>query len=129
MHKIEKKSYGFRLTFTDAVSAEEMKQWVEDSKAALKGNAGSFGVFVDMRTLRPLSHDAQTFLKTGQKLYKDKGLQRSVVVLNSAVLTMQFKRLAKETGIYAWERYIDASTHPDWEELGIKWIENEIDPD
>ena len=33
-----------------------------------------------------------------------------------------FKRLAKETGIYEWERYIDASSHPNWEEDAMKWI-------
>ena len=34
-----------------------------------------------------------------------------------------------ETGIYEWERYIDASKTPKWEEIGIEWLVNNIDPD
>lgn len=65
----------------------------------------------------------------GSKEYKSKGMKRSVVILDSAIMAMQFKRLAKDTGIYEWERYIDASTHSNWEKLGEEWIVNGIDPD
>ncbi len=49
-------------------------------------------------------------MEEGQKEYKERGMTRSVVILDSAIMAMQFKRLAKDTGIYQWERYIDAST-------------------
>ena len=129
MHKIEKKSYGFKLTFGDSITADEMNEWVEESKRALVGKSGRFGVFVDMRTLKPLASATQEVMKKGQKLYKDKGLERSVVILNSPTLTMQFKRIAKETGIYQWERYVDASSHPDWEKTALNWIEKGVDMD
>jgi hypothetical protein len=51
------------------------------------------------------------------------------VILENAVITLQFRRLAKETGIYNWERYIDASKHKDWEKIGLDWVERGIDPD
>ncbi len=69
-----------------------------------------FGVFVDMRTLATLQPDAQQAMQEGQLLYREAGMQRSVVIVNSAVLAMQFKRLAKQTGIYEWERYLNAAT-------------------
>lgn len=56
-------------------------------------------------------------------------MQRSAVVLSNAILTLQFKRIAKETGIYEWERYIDASKNPNWEEIATDWLEKAIDPD
>ena len=129
MYKIDKTYYGFKLTFGDFIKEDEMKQWVEESRSALSGAPASFGVFVDMRTLKPLPPGAQSYMEEGQKLYKDKGMKRSVVILNSASIQMQFKRLAKESGIYAWERYIDASNTPNWEKVGVDWIMNGVDPD
>jgi len=65
----------------------------------------------------------------GLQLYKGKGMQRSAVILNSTVTTMQFKRLAKESGIYQWERYIDASKTANWTDVAVAWVKDGIDPD
>lgn len=128
MYKIEKKDFGYQLTFGGFIKADEMKTWVEESKRVLALSPSKFGIFVDMRELKPIASDAQKFMEEGQKLYQEKGMTRSVVVLNSAVTKMQFQRIARETGIDEWERYIDASSMPDWEKVGINWIENSVDP-
>ncbi len=129
MYSIEKKDYGFKLTFSDFIKADEMARWVDESKKALAGAPKEFGIYVDMRTLKPLPAESQKVMETGQKLYKQKGMTRSVVILSSATLTMQFKGIAKETGIYSWERYIDASKTSNFEKVGVDWIKNGIDPD
>jgi len=129
MYNIEKKDFGYKLTFSGTVEAAEMANWVKDAEKALASQAGPFGVFVDMRALNPLSNDAKAEMEKGQKLFKQKGMQRSVVILNSAIVTMQFKKIAKETGIDAWERYIDASNAPDWEAKGIAWLKNGTEPE
>ena len=79
--------------------------------------------------MKPLDNDTQNEMVSGQKLYKQKGMERSAVILASAIITSQFKRLAHDSGIYAWERYIDASSHPDWEKIAENWISKGIDPD
>lgn len=129
MYKIEKEDYGFKLTFGDFIKAEEMMAWVDESKNALAAAPNEFGVFIDMRTLKPLPADTQAHMEEGQRLYKGKGMIRSAVVLASATTKMQFKRIAQETGIYEWERYIDASSVPNWEKAGVSWISEGIDPD
>lgn len=129
MYQIERLHYGFKLIFAETISADQMKEWVSASEKVLAEKTGTFGVFVDMRTLKPLQPEAQEHMKTGQKLFKEKGMQRSAVILNDAIITLQFKRIAKETGIYAWERYIDASKFKNWEEIGINWLTKGIDPD
>jgi hypothetical protein len=129
MYKIEQESWGYRLTFGGFIDAAEMKAWVDESHRVVKTSVAGFGVFVDMRTLKPLPQDSQTVMQEGQKLYKSKGMRRSVVILASTVVTLQFKRIAQETGIYAWERYLDSSSVPDWEAKGIGWIRDSIDPD
>ncbi|PIQ23367.1 hypothetical protein COW36_08450 [bacterium (Candidatus Blackallbacteria) CG17_big_fil_post_rev_8_21_14_2_50_48_46] len=108
---------------------DEMKEWVKASQKALEDAPSEFGVFVDMRTLAPLPPDAQEAMQEGQKLFKQKGMVRSVVIVNNAVTKMQFMRIAKETGIYAWERYIDAGTVSDWQAKGEAWLVEAKDPD
>ena len=129
MYKIEGKPFGVRLTFADYMDAAEMKKWVEDSRRELLRVRRPFGVFVDMRTLKPLSPDARKLMEEGQKLYKTGGMERSVVILDSPTLVLQFKRVAKDSGIYEWERYLDASKHSNWEQIGIDWLVKKVDPD
>ncbi len=129
MYKIEEKSYGVKLTFGDFINKDEMSMWLQESEKVMPRLPDKFGVFVDMRTLKPLPQDAQEEMEKGQKLYKQTGMVRSVVILNNSITTMQFKRIAKKTGIYEWERYIDASATSNWEEVGINWIVKAEDPD
>ncbi len=129
MYTIEKKMYGLKLTFGGFIQAPEMQNWVDESGKALAGLSSGFGVFVDMRELKPLPPEAQEVMQVGQIAFKQKGMKRSVVILANAIVTMQFKRIAKETGIYEWERYIDASAHSNWEAIGEAWITKGTDPD
>ncbi len=129
MYKVEKKGYGYLLTFGDEITMAEMSNWVKLSEQALASAPAKFGVFVDMRTLKPLAPDAQAEMQRGQKLFKMKGMERSVVIVNSSVIAMQFKRIARETGIYDWERYISAADEANWEKKGVDWLEKAIDPD
>lgn len=129
MYKIERKNSGYLLVFSGFISKEEMAQWNEESKKILdKETSPHFGVIVDMRELKPLPPETQALMVKGQQLYKDKGMQRSAVVLNNTVTTMQFKRLAKESGIEAYERYIDASATVNWTEVAIAWVRDSKDP-
>jgi len=129
VYRIEKKPFGFKLTFAETISDEEMKKWVKESEQALAGATGKFGILVDMRTLKPLSPETQTTMVQGQQLYKRAGMERSAVILNSMAVTLQFKRLAKDSGIYQWERYVDASKDASWEKTAEAWIASAKDPD
>jgi len=129
MYKIDKKTYGVSLTFDGFIKKDEMQNWVNDTKKVVPTLKSKFGIFVDMRTMKALPRESQELMQEGQKLFKQNGMERSVVILNSATVTMQFKKIAKDTGIYQWERYIDASKVSNWEEIGKNWIEKAIDPD
>jgi hypothetical protein len=117
------------LTFGGFIQKEEMDNWLSESRKQLVGTLAPFGVVVDMRDLSPLPADAQAVMVSGQKLYKQAGMQRSAVILNNPITTAQFHRLAKESGIYAWERYLDASSEPRWREKAVNWTKSGIDPD
>lgn len=129
MYKIEKTNFGFELKFSGFIKQDEMAKWCAESKNVLATHNGKFGVLVDMRELTPLPTESQEEMKKGQQLFKEKGMERSVVVFNNPVITLQFKRIGKETGIYAWERYIDASNNKEWEKTAVEWLKNGTDPD
>ena len=130
MYKIAKKDFGFQLTFGEFIDAAEMTRWREEAKAALVGAPKSFGVLIDMRTLKPggIQPDAQAIMVDGQGMFKKAGMERSCVILQSATVTMQFERIARESGIFAFERYVNAAVKPDWEAKAIGWIQKKIDP-
>jgi hypothetical protein len=128
LYNIEKQDYGFRLTFGGSISASEMEAWLIEFGQALSTSNDQFYVLVDMRTLIPLCEEAQVHMRSGQELARRLGMVRSVVILNSPVIAAQFRRIGGETGIGKWERYIDASSMPDWENAGMDWLLEAIDP-
>ncbi len=129
MYKIEKAPHGVTLTFGGNMDKAEVEKWKAESEVFLRKMLGSFGVLIDMRSLKPLPPDAQKVMTDGQAIYKQKGMKRSAVILDNAVVIMQFKRLAKESGIYNWERYIDASKDSKWKQTAVDWLDKGIDPD
>jgi hypothetical protein len=129
MWKIEHREYGVHLTFSGHIKEAEMEAWLEASKKELAKLEPPFGVFVDMRDMILLPPESQPAMQAGQRYYREQGMVRSVVILQDDVLAMQFQRIAKKTGIYEWERYIDASNEPNWEQAGLDWIIDAIDPD
>lgn len=129
MYSIEKTNYGVKLVFGGMIPVDEMAKWVEESIKFVPSLPSSFGVLIDMRSLKPLQDDAKNEMTKGQILYKSKGMKRSAVILDSAILIMQFKRIAKETGIYEWERYFNASDNPSWEQSALDWLVKGVDPD
>lgn len=129
MYKIERKESGYLLTLEGFISKEEMDRWYSESQTALaKESSPQFCVIVDMRNLQPLPADAQARMIEGQKMYQQKGMNRSSVIVNSALTVNQFKRLAQESGIYQWERYFDGSK-TNALEAAVAWGRDALDPD
>ena len=95
MYKIQKETFGYRLTFGGFISTEEMKQWLEDCTNELINSPKEFVVFVDMRDLKPLEQEAQAYMTKGQILFKEKGMIRSVVVVEKPIVNLQFKKNLK----------------------------------
>ena len=128
MYQIKQQDWGLKLTFGGSIDADEMARWLGEMKDLLEDRDIHFFVFVDMRTLIPLDKEAQVHMREGQELARRRGMVRSVVILNSPVVAAQFRRIGGETGIGKWERYIDASSVPDWESVGMDWLLEAIDP-
>jgi hypothetical protein len=128
VYKIDKTDAGFYLTFAGDMTKPELDSWYKESEQVLTKQKGSFGVIIDMRTLAPLPAEAQGVMVRGQSMYRRRGMERSCVILQDAITTIQFMRLARQSGIFKDERYIDASTHRDWLAEAKDWVTNAIAP-
>lgn len=129
MWKISKQSFGFVLTFASPMSAQDMQAWVTESKQVLSEPLpGEWGVVVDMRELSALTAEAQKLMQTGQALYKQAGMKRSAVAVRDAVTAMQFRRLARNSGIDQWERYINVQQVAQWQSAAKRWVVEGSEP-
>ena len=130
MYHIEKRPSGYILTFSGDIGEAEMRRWKDDSERTLAAEtAPSFGVIIDMRSLLPLKREVQAIMVEGQRLYRNKGMERSAVILSSADICRQFRNLAVQSGIFATERYIDASHEANPIDRAVNWVKSGIDPD
>lgn len=128
MYKVERAHYGLRLTLSGNMTSDEIRRWEHEVVDALHQLARPFGVFVDMRQLAPPAPENQGALKHAQIRARQLGMRRSVVIVDSAEVAAEFERIARQTGIYIYERYIDAIDDPHWEQRGLDWIIDGIDP-
>ena len=128
MYKIEKTDLGFQLTFGGDMTEAELQTWYEESAGVLAEMNLPFGVIIDMRTLAPLPIGAQTVMIKGQAMYRSCGMQRSCVILEDAITTIQFMLLARQSGIFKYERYIDASVQKDWRQVARSWVRDAVAP-
>ena len=130
MYKIEIKDYGFKFTFAGFIKEFEMQEYFDKAEKTLADSGlTEYCVMVDNRDLKPLPPESKAIIDKAQRMFKQGGLIRSVLLLNNPVTTLQFKRIAKETGVYEYERFIDASQTDNYEEVGRAWLTDAIDPD
>lgn len=132
MHRIEETKYGYKLVLEGFLQREEVDQLLTTMKEKIKPRekGQSFPLLLDMRKSNAFPSDAREILKQCLLFCKESGMQRNAVILASAIATLQARRIAKETGIDRWARYIDASSRPnDWEKVAVDWLANGVDPD
>ena len=131
MHRIEETKYGYKLVLEGFLQRDEVGQLLEDMKAKIKPRekGETFPLLLDMRKSNAFPSDSREILKQCLLFCKESGMQRNAVILASAIATLQARRIAKETGIDRWARYIDASSRPDWEKVAIDWLTGVKDPE
>lgn len=129
MWNVQRPSFGFVLTLAGRFSLDDVRAFGVACRSELdKPLPDGWGVVVDMRDLVPLGEKEQVSLVDIQKAFKARGMTRSVVVLKDAIATMQQRRLARQSGIDKWERYINASVVLDWQSAAKKWLTSSTEP-
>jgi len=129
MYKLEKQTFGLKLTISGEFDDKEICQLAKQI-ASMEGSAEEpFSIFVDTREMITLDQSTLSALIECQKAVLRAGLKRSVVVLNSPVLKNQVIQVAMKSGISDRERYICATSNHKWEKDAMDWILNGVEPD
>ncbi len=129
MWKISKQSFGFVLTFSGQLNVQDLQAWLSEVRQVLQDPLpAQWGVVVDMRELPALSAECQDLIQSGQRAFKQRGMQRSAVALSDALTTLQFRRLARTTGIDQWERYINVQQVASWQTAAKRWVVDGQEP-
>ena len=125
MYEIKKGKLGeyvvYNLTFDGYMNPTEMQAWFTEAKHELLSSPKEFVVKVDMRRLSPLCPESQIIMQKAQKFYRDSGMDRSAVLLNNDLLRFQFEQIARNSGIFEWERYY-SNSDPDSDEAMNDWL-------
>jgi hypothetical protein len=129
MWKISRQSFGFVLTFSDKPDVAELTEWLQESRRQLSlALPDGWGLVVDMREMKPLGSGAQRVMTDGQKYYKERGMVRVAVVLNDPIAVLQFRRLARVSGVDKLERFISVAATPNWQVTAKRWVADGLEP-
>jgi hypothetical protein len=128
MYSIAETEYGYQLTVEGYLQREEAGALLAEMRDRVQARTGAFSVLLDLRDARAFPAEAQEVLKQAVLVCKDAGLERSAVLLNSAISSLQARRIAKETGIDAGVRYLDTSSEADWARMAEEWLDRAVEP-
>ncbi len=132
MYSIQVTGFGLKLrtegSLTDAEGDDWVKLYLQKLDEVVR-RGKPFGQYVDMRGAKLLPPDFQKKLTVTMAKFKESGGARSVVIMDTSTGAMQIRRLARESGVYSYERYLDAETTPNFERVGLAWIIDGKDPD
>jgi hypothetical protein len=120
--------FGYKSTISAPFPENEAAAWFDDIKRVV-GAAHEFGQLIDLRGQKPYGPETNKIIQDAMRYVREMGMQRSAVIVASPTTKVQIMRLARETGMYEYERYFDASSEPAWESKATAWIEKAVDPD
>lgn len=130
MYKISKEEYGFRLTFANPLTRDEMLQFHLDAVRALTGVRKDFGLVIDLRDFQgeAVEQEARIEMADSIELFRRAGVNRSCIVLKSVSLTAQYRRRQRESRTKFHERYINSEVSPLWPVKAASWVKDGIEP-
>ena len=128
MHRVDETRYGYRVVFEGFLQQDDVGELLSNMKSTIRPRDSAFALLFDMRKSRAFPSEVRELLRQALHFCKEAGMERNAVVLSSAIATLQARRLARESGVEAWSRYIDAS-HPDWEKIAVDWLVRAVEPE
>lgn len=121
--------FGFKLTAPGYITPEEALLWFEELKRLVtRDGRKRFCLLIDVRTQKAQPAATTAIIQTAMRWLHSAGLERSAVILDNAIAKLQIARLVRETGC-SYERYLNVTDTPDWEQKALDWIRHGIEPD
>lgn len=127
-YEMETTDYGLRLAFKGFMTPEEIGGMNHEMARLVSGLHEGWGVLVDMRGNSAFSAEVVDLMKAQIGLCRENGMDRGAIVLQSAIMTLQARRITGEAGILPQIRFLDASADPGWEKTAIDWVAKGVEP-
>lgn len=127
-YSIKPTDYGLKLEILGFMEPEEAASMNRELEAAVSKLDEGFALVVDMRANRAFSNEVAELMKEQVGICLDGGMSRAGVVLQSAIMTLQARRVVAETGTAEKIRFIDASADVDWEKTAEDWVVRSVEP-
>jgi hypothetical protein len=125
---METTDYGLRLAFKGFMTPEEIGGMNHEMARLVSGLHEGWGVLVDMRGNSAFSAEVVDLMKAQIGLCRENGMDRGAIVLQSAIMTLQARRITGEAGVLPQIRFLDASADPGWEKTAIDWVAKGQEP-
>lgn len=120
--------YGMRIAYKGFPTPEDVAAMTGEMQRIIAPLAPGWGVLVDMRHNKAFSAESADMMKQQIETCKLAGMNRAAVVLQSAIMALQARRISNETGIIPFIRFIDAGSDPAWEQAATAWITRGTEP-
>lgn len=127
-YEVKSTDYGLELSILGFISPSEVGTMNQEIERVGSQQSDGFGVIVDMRANRAFSNEVAELMKEQIGLCVKTGMNRAAVVLQSAIMTLQARRLVTETNMEQRIRFIDASSDGDWMATAREWIDKGVEP-
>ncbi len=127
-YTVETTDYGLHLVFNGLVGPTDLAAMNREVERAARRLHQDFGVLLDMRANRAFSNEVAELLKTQVGIVKEAGMARAAMVLESAVMTLQARRITTESGATEMIRFIDAAADEEWETAALDWVAEGVEP-
>lgn len=126
-YTVKPTSFGYHATFTAPFPPAEARTWLTELKRVLPASPRPFGQLIDAREQKVQDPDTVPIVEEAQRWLQGQGMNRSAVVVSSAIVKMNLTRMSKETGVIAYERYFDGAD-PAWEAKAMAWLTEGVEP-
>lgn len=120
--------YGLQIAFKGFPNPEEVAAMTTEMERVMPSLRPGWGILVDMRDNKAFSAESAGMMQAQIAACKQHGMVRAAVVLQSAIVALQARRIATASGIIPIIRFIDAGSDPNWEKRATAWITRGDEP-
>lgn len=122
MFDVRKTEYGIRVELSGFPDVEELEDFYDEMKRCVDQQNGRFNIYADHRGVKAMPSGGDEKFAELMEMCEQGGLDRSVVIVDSAIAAMQQRRLRDEVGMEG-QKIVDAENDANWEEEAADWVE------
>lgn len=121
MFEIESAPYGLKVELRGYLEKDELGAFYKEMESHVNRQHNEFNIYADHRGVKTMPDGADEQFAELMAMCKDGGLDRSVVVVDSAITAMQQRRLRDKAGLDG-QKVINADGDENWDREARDWV-------